>query len=280
MVKPGASPDSTAPLGYFALARASEQFRQSDVTTWGIVALVLSGIAVMGANVSALVPQGMLAGLHKTRIEGASLEQLRVQVSDLREEQIRLKRENSVLTARFALDEQRGNEITRRVGALEVSLPLLLESLPDDSNIDRSNLTAAIGKDPALVYEADGGSVVIRQQPMAEAQPIAGAQPLPEPVEQRVASIPVPDETAFGVALGSSVQFEQAPEAWRDLTMKLGPLLFGLAPLLVEEANSDKQRIIVGPINQLSEATALCARLERLSVSCLPMPFTGTPLAH
>jgi hypothetical protein len=257
-----------------ALAKASEQFRQSDVTTWGIVALVLSGIAVMGANVSAVMPQGMLAGLHKTRIEGASLEQLRVQVGDLREEQIRLKRENSVLTARFALDEQRGNEITRRVGALEVSLPLLLESLPDGSN-----LTAAIGKDPALVYEADGGSVVVRQQPMAEAQPIAGAQPLPAPVDQ-VASIPVPDETAFGVALGSSVEFEQAPEAWRDLTMKLGPLLFGLAPLLVEEANSDKQRIIVGPINQLSEATALCARLERLSVSCLPMPFTGTPLAH
>ncbi|MNR60788.1 hypothetical protein D3C85_1823600 [compost metagenome] len=74
--------------------------------------------------------------------------------------------------------------------------------------------------------------------------------------------------------------FEQAPEAWRDLTMKLGPLLFGLAPLLVEEPNSDNQRIVVGPINQLSEATALCARLERLSVSCLPMPFTGTPLAH
>ena len=268
------------------MARASEQFRQSDVTTWGIVALVLSGIAVMGANVSALMPQGVLAGLHKTRIEGASLEQLRLQVGDLREEQVRLRRENSVLTARFALDEQRGNEITRRVGALEVSLPLLLESLPDDTNIDRSNLTAAIGKDPALVYEADGGSVVVRQQPMAEAQPVAaGEQPLPEPVEQveqveQVASIPVPNEAAFGVALGSSVEFQQAPEAWRDLTMKLGPLLFGLAPLLVEEANSDHQRIVVGPINQLSEATALCARLERLSVSCLPMPFTGTPLAY
>ena len=251
------------------------------MTTWGIVALVLSGIAVMGANVSALIPQGMLAGLHKTRIEGASLEQLRAQVSDLREEQIRLKRENSVLTARFALDEQRGNEITRRVGALEVSLPLLLESLPDDANIDRSNLTAAIGKDPALVYEADGGSVVVRQQPMAEAlSATTGEQPLPEPIEHTASTIPVPNEAAFGVALGSSVPFEQAPDAWRDLTMKLGPLLFGLAPLLVEEANSDNQRIVVGPINQLSEATALCARLERLSVSCLPMPFTGTPLAY
>jgi hypothetical protein len=262
------------------LAKASEQFRQSDVTTWGIVALVLSGIAVMGANVSALMPQGVLAGLHKTRIEGASLEQLRIQVSDLREEQIRLRRENGVLTARFALDEQRGNEITRRVGALEVSLPNLLEALPDDANIDRSNLTAAIGKDPALVYEADGGSVVVRQQPMAEAlPPAAGEQPLPAPVAE-VAAIPVPNEAVFGVALGPAIAFEQAPDAWRDLTMKLGPLLFGLAPMLVEEANSDNKRLLVGPINQLSEATALCARLERLSVSCLPMPFTGTPLAY
>lgn len=261
------------------MAKASEQFRQSDVTTWGIVALVLSGIAVMGANVSALMPPGVLAGLHKTRIEGASIEQLRAQVSELRDEQIRLRRETSVLTARFSLDEQRGNDITRRVGALEVSLPNLLEALPDNANIDRGSLTAAIGNDPALVYEADGGSVVVRQQPMAEAQPAAGSQPLPAPVEQ-VASIPVPNEAAFGVALGPPVAFEQAPDAWRDLTMKLGPLLFGLAPMLVEEANSDNKRLIVGPINQLSEATALCARLERLSVSCLPMPFTGTPLAY
>ena len=180
-----------------------------------------------------------------------------------------------------ALEEQQGNDITRRVGALEVSLPKLLETLPDGGNIDRSNVTAAIGQDPALVYEAEGGSVVVRQQPMAEAQPApAGTQPLPAPVEQQVAAIPVPNEREFGIALGPAIPFERAPEAWRDLSMKLGPLLFGLAPLLVEEANSDDQRIVVGPITQLSEATALCARLERLSVSCLPMPFTGTPLAY
>jgi hypothetical protein len=262
------------------LAKASEQFRQSDVTTWGIVALVLSGIAVMGANVSALMPHDLLAGLHKTRLEGASLDQLRLQVSELREEQIRLKRETGVLTARFALEEQQGNDITRRVGALEVSLPRLLETLPNGGNIDRNSVTAAIGHDPALVYEADGGSVMVRHQPMAEAMPApAGGQPLPEPVQQ-TAAIPVPNESQFGIALGPAIPFEQAPAAWRDLSMKLGPLLFGLAPLLVDEANSDDQRIVVGPITRLSEATALCARLERLSVSCLPMPFTGTPLAY
>lgn len=241
---------------------------------------MLSGIAVMGANVSALMPHDLLAGLHKTRIEGASVDQLRQQVADLREEQIRLKRETGVLTARFALEEQQGNDMIRRVGALEVSLPRLLETLPNGGNIDRNNLTAAIGQDPALVYEADGGSVVVRQTPMAEARPaLAGEQPLPAPVEQ-VAAIPVPNEREFGIALGPAIAFEAAPAAWRDLTMKLGPLLFGLAPLLIEEAGSDDQRIVVGPITQLSEATALCARLERLSVSCLPMPFTGTPLEY
>ncbi|MHA6692561.1 hypothetical protein [Devosia sp. A449] len=260
------------------MAKASEQFRQSDVTTWGIIALVLGGIAVMGANISALVPQMVLAGLHKTRLEGASLEQLRLQVAELREETVRLKRDNSVLTARFALKEQQSNEVTRRVGALEVSLPLLLEALPDGTQIDRSNLTAAIGNDPAVVYQTDGGSVVIRQQPMAAAQPAApGSQPLPAPLVQLAA---VPNAAAYGVALGTATGLEQAPEAWRDLNMKLGPLLFGLAPLLADAPDGGGKRIVVGPIPQLSEATALCTRLEQISVACLPTPFIGMPLAQ
>lgn len=258
------------------MAKASEQFRQSDVATWAIVALVVGGLAVMGANVSAAIPAGILGGLHKTRIEGASLDQLRQQVADLRDQTLQLKRENSVLATRFALEEQQGNEVVRRVGALEVSIPNLLEALPNDAAIDRSTLTSSIGEGETLSYDADGGSVAIRHQPMPEAQP---AQPLPVPIDE-VTTATVPNESAFGVALGPVVAFDQAPEAWRDLSMKLGPLLFGLAPLLTDEANTDDKRIVVGPINQLSEATALCARLERISISCLPMPFTGTPLSY
>lgn len=259
------------------MARASEQFRQSDVTTWGIVALVMAGIAVMGSNMSALLPQSLLSGLHKTRIEGASLEQLRSQVVDLREETQKLKRENSVLLARFALEEQQGNEITRRVGALEVTLPQLLEIQPGGAAIDRSSVTASIGTSDALLYDAEGGSVAIRQQPMPEAQAAApGEQPLPAPVQVAAA----PSQASYGIALGPAIGFDQASEAWRDLSMKLGPLLFGLAPRLADESGSDDKRIVVGPISQLAEATALCARLERLSVSCLPMPYTGTPLDY
>jgi cell division septation protein DedD len=183
-----------------------------------------------------------------------------------------------VLHARFALEEQQANEMTRRVGALEVSLPRLLEAMPANSGIDTSSLTAAIGRDPALVYQAEGGSVVVRQQPMTVGQPAqANSQPLPQPVEQ-LAAVPAPDERSFGVALGPAITPEQAAETWRDLNMKLGPLLFGMAPLMVDEANGNKKRIVVGPITQLPEATALCTRLEQISVACMPMPFTGTPL--
>ena len=257
------------------MAKASEQFRQSDVTIWGIVALVCGALAVLGANVSAIVPGSVLGNLHKTRIEGASLDQLRVQVASLREQSLELQRDNRELANRFALEQQQGNAVRQRVGALEVSLPNLLEAMPEGARIDRTAQTASIGD--AQVYEAEGGSVMVRQRPMAEAAADSGTtQPLPDPVEP--AGAVLPNTLEFGIALGSAVPAEEAPQAWTDLAVKLGPLLFGMSPLLVDEAEGGDKRIVAGPIPQLAEATALCSRLERISIACLPMPFTGTPL--
>ena len=196
-------------------------------------------------------------------------------VADLREQTLQLKRDNAMLTTRFALGEQQGNAVQKRVGALEVSLPRLLEALPAGAQIDRSSLTASVGE--ALVYDADGGSVMIRQQPMPEAAP-ANQQPLPQTLQS--ATTAPPTTVGYGIALGSSLPAEQASAAWNDLSMKLGPLLFGLTPLLVDQADSQNKRLVVGPIAALSEATALCARLERISIACMPMPFTGTPLSQ
>lgn len=260
------------------MARASEQFRQSDAALWGIVALVSCGIAVMGANISAIIPSSLLGGLHRTRIEGASLEQLRLQVADLRQQTVELKRDNSQLLTRFALKEQQGNEVLQRVGALEVSLPNLLEALPDDALIDRSTITSSIGDDPATVFDAEGGSVAVRQRPMQEVQPAAPAeQPLPAAPTDDVAALTPADAESFAVALGTPIAPEQVDAAWRDLSMKFGPLLFGLSPQVVDD-EAGNQRIIVGPLAQLAEATALCRRLERVSVSCAPTEFGGTPL--
>jgi hypothetical protein len=264
------------------LAKASEQFRQSDVTVWGIVALVCTALAVFGSNISMLVPQSIIGGLHQPRIAGASIETLRQQVSDLREETNRLKRENELLVSRFAMQEQSGNDITRRVGALEVTVPRMLESLPDAAGVDRSMFTASIGANETLTFDAEGGSVAVRQSALPEAAPVgpasaAAQQPLPAVVQPQLA-LATPNENAYGIAVGAAVPFEQTPALWSDLTLKLGPLLFGLSPLLVDEANGDDKRIVVGPIAELAEARALCQRFERVSIACIPMPYTGTPL--
>lgn len=271
--------DSPALWG-FALAKASEQFRQSDVTYWGLAALCVGAIAVMGANVSAMIPQSILAGLHKTRLDGATIDQLREQVSTLRNETGRLQRENDVLTARFTLGEQNDSAVTQRVGALEVSMPRLIEALPMTADIDRSSFTSSIGEGQSLVYDTEGGSVRIRQQPLVAAKPETGStQPLPAALPEFAAAA-IPAEASFGIAVGPSILSADAATAWEDLSIKLGPLLFGLSPLLVDEANSAGKRIVVGPITRLSEATSLCQRLERVAISCLPMPYTGTPLAN
>ncbi|WP_284389826.1 hypothetical protein [Devosia yakushimensis] len=262
------------------MANASEQFRQSDVTLWGLVALIVGGIAVFSANVSAIVPPSLLAGLHKTRLEGASVEQLRLDVSELRKETLRLKNENTTLLTRFALQEQSGGEVTRRVGALEVSLPRLLEAVPDSAEIDRSILTSSIGNGEAVVFAAEGGSVKVSQQPMPQALPSApDNQPLPDPVE--TASIDeTPAALAFGVAVGPEIAAADAGLAWNDISTKVGPLLLGLAPRLADQLEGDGKRIVVGPIAEISQARALCNRLESVSISCTPMPFTGIPLPN
>ncbi len=256
------------------MAKASEQFRQSDVARWGIAALVAGALAVVGANVSALVPQTVLAGLHKPRLGGASMEQLRLQVAELTEQTQRLREENDILAARFTLEEQAGNEVVRRVGALEVSLPRLLEAIPEDAEIDRSSVTAAIPQGEPIEFETEGGSVQVRQQPMAE---LAGTQPLPRPVEQ-LAALPPPSNAPYGVALGPAVDAEAARSTWDDLSLKLGPLLLGMEPVLVDEAEGSAKRIVAGPVAQLSDATSLCQRLERVAVACLPVPYGGAPL--
>ena len=257
------------------MAKASEQFRQSDVTLWGLIALACAGLAVFGSNASLMVPQAIMGSLHQPRNAGASIDTLRREVGNLREATNRVRHENELLLSRFALQEKSGGEVIRRVGALEVSMPLLLEERSEDvARIDRENTTASVGENGALSFDAEGGSVSIRQSPLPQALPL---QPLPAPLVPQAAAA-VPSQNAYGVAIGAAVPLEQAPGLWNDLSLKLGPLLFGMAPLLVDEGDGDDKRIIVGPIPQSAEARTLCERFERISIACVPRPYSGTPL--
>lgn len=258
------------------MARPSEQLYISDVVSWGIVALVCAGAAVLATNLSTAVPRDMLASIHSSGRSGVGVEQLLAQVADLTERTQRLQTQNDTLSTRFALQERTGNQVIQRVGAIETTLPDLLESRVSNTSIDRSAVTAAIGGDHGTEFAADGGSVSVQQRPLQAPTVAAVNQAMPAPVAS--SRPPVADARQFGIAVGASTRPGEAGQAWADLSNKLGPMLLGLSPLLAKETNSDNQRILVGPIAELSEATALCTRLERLSIPCTPMPYTGTPL--
>jgi hypothetical protein len=258
------------------LAKASEQFRQSDVTLWGVVALLCAGLAVFGSNVALLAPQSVIGGLHQPRIAGASIETLRQQVVDLRQATNQLRRDNEQLLARFAIQEQAGSETIRRVGALEITVPQILEAMPARTGVDRGNVTASIGSGETTTFEADGGSVAVRRVPLPGLASVSAVdQPLPAPIEQ--ASVTPVAPAPYGVAIGAAVAPDGTEALWDDLTLKLGPLLFGLTPL-VSNAEDRSSRVVVGPISGLTEARDLCQRFERVAIACTPAPYIGEPL--
>lgn len=254
------------------MAKAADQIRASDVTFWGIVALACWSIAVLSANLSGLIPTSVLGALHASRLEGGTVNQLRAQVSALEIEAQRVRQENKQFLQRFTLAERASGEVTRRVGALEVSMPRLLDQNSDDPALDRS-MTGSIGTGAVLTFEAEGGSVSVQQRPLIPAQ----ASP-PMGLAAREAAAAVADPNAYGLALGFPVEPEDAQAQWQGLTAKVGTLLLGLAPLLAPIEGSSGRHIVAGPLSTRPEAEELCGRMDRVGIPCEPMPFTGEAL--
>lgn len=252
------------------MAKTTEHFRASDVTRWGIVALVCWGGAVLLANVSALIPTSVFAGLHASRLEGVTLAQLRTEYVALSDESQRMRRENNLLLQRFDRSEEQDRMVTARVGALEVSLPRSLERSGSSSMIDTNSVTASIGEGRVVSFDAEGGSVSVVQKPM-----IANA---PAIMAETTEMAPAADPNAFGLALGFPIAPEDAEAQWQSLAAKVGTLLIGLAPVMANVDGSDGVEIIAGPIADRGQAEQLCTRMDRVGIPCKAKPYRGEPL--
>lgn len=256
------------------MAKAADQFRASDVTLWGIIALACWGFAVLSANLSGLLPASVLGVLHASRLEGGTIGQLRSQVAEIELESQRVRRENNLLLQRFALTEQANSEVTRRVGALEVSVPQLLEQQIRGPEIDRA-MTGSIGGGEVLSFDTEGGSVRVQQKPLL---PAGAVKTEITGLAARQAADPISDPDAFGLALGFPVSSAEAEVQWQGLTAKVGTLLLGMTPLLATVDGSDAQQIVAGPLMGRTEADELCGRMDRVGIPCEPVPFVGTAL--
>jgi hypothetical protein len=259
------------------LAKASDQFRARDVTFWGLFALAVWGVAVTSASLSAFVPAGVLGGLHASRLDAGSLNQMRGDLQALEADAASLKQENTVLLQRFMLNEQASGDVTRRVGALEITLPRILESLNSGPGVDTGAVTASTGTTPVTSFDTDGGSVSYSRSPMSpEMGPAAAqkAQPMPQVLTPDV----TPDPGSFGVALGPPIDENEGEDAWQSMNAKIGTLLVGLGPLLGHVEGGPGRRLVAGPIATEADARELCGHMAKIGIACASVPFIGDPL--
>lgn len=246
-----------------------------DITFWGVFALMTWTLAVLAANVSVFIPDGILGGLHASRLDGGSFNQLRGQVADLESETARLRQENTVLLQRLSLNEQTNGEVLRRVGALELTIPQVLEALNVRGPGIDTGTTASTGTAPPTTFDVEGGSVSYTTSPMADVQdPTETAtQPMPE----AIGSI-APDSSAFGIALGPPIDADEGDATWRSLNDKVGALMLGMGPLLANVEGGAGRRLVVGPLASEAEARQLCGRMAKVGIACASVPFIGAPM--
>ena len=264
------------------MAKPAEQFQAKDVTFWGLLALAVWAFGFLSANVSALIPPGVFAGLHASRIDGANLAGLRNQMAELQAQAAQLQQNNSVLLQRFALTEQANGEVTRRVGALELSMPKLVEAINSPnagSTLDNGTVTGSTGTSaPVTTFNADGGTVSYTTTPLdgQNGQPArpAGEQPMPRALD----NMAQPDAAAFGVALGAPIDQNEGEDAWQSMNTKVGTLLLGLAPILGHVEGGSGRRLVVGPLDTEAGANELCGRMAKIGIACATVPFIGEPL--
>lgn len=234
-------------------------------------------IAVFSANIAAFIPENVLMGLHSTRLQHGNVNQISSRVQELRTDTRRMARDyHTLLTRLDLLDDDRG-ETVRRLAAVERSLPLLIESLPLNSDIDRSLLTASFTSDHDA-HQEDGATVVIRHRPLfGDGNGInVQSQPLPPAIEHTARDAGRPTEHMQGVAVGGTIVDAEAADAWRAIASQAGDLLLGTVPLLIESSGEAGSRIVAGPLPDPDSARALCARLERAAVPCDPSPYEGS----
>lgn len=276
------------------MTRTIEKYQQSDVNFWGFLAIGCVGVAFGMANVSAMMPSSWLAGMHATRSGGGSFAELQNQVTALRMETARLRSDSGRLNTMLTLGDFNAQDVTKRVGALESTIPVLLEQIPLGPNIDSASLTASVNSPPQDVIAAEGGSVAVSMQPLVPAI-IDQAVPseLPEMPQQASVDSNTPAAEApmwptdagltsvvsekFGLAMGKSVNLAEAYIYWTDIHSEVGALLMDMEPIL-SPASDGTYHLVAGPLNAVADAEGLCAHILRAGLQCLPVPYSGYKL--
>jgi hypothetical protein len=187
------------------LARTADQFRRTDVTFWGLVAVAAAGLALVSANVSALLPASLFSGLHGSRAVAtaaaaptaapAELAALRGELAGLTTALAQTKAAGERRDTRFDdLIEQAG-AVRGRLDTLEAVLRAAPPRYPADQVTDGTVTGAIAAPEPPRAALADDRPGEIAQ-PVAAGAPLVAEETLPAPDEPMPRPLPAPVEVA------------------------------------------------------------------------------------
>jgi len=256
-----------------------DKIKVSDIGIFGVLALATGAFAVLSANIPSFVSPKLSTIMHSNIYNGASFEQMQAQVAQLQTSNRKMAQEYKRMSTMIELAQQGQGEATRRIGAMESSLPLLLEAIPPGTQIDTSISTASIDENGKKI-EGNGGYAIVSNTAIEgtiepKAQPIPQEIIIQEKLEKTVAKTKIIANGEFGIALGNEIKSVDAIVSWKDIELKVGTLLLGLKPILSDIDENGNQKLIVGPIENYAQAEQLCTRMTRVGISCLPMAYEG-----
>ncbi|TDQ66278.1 hypothetical protein ATL17_0270 [Maritalea mobilis] len=162
------------------------KFTQSDMRLWGLVAIASLTTMLVFSSASLLLPQGWSNMLKETPNNLGTIAQVQSELRAMRIEFAAMKRESNVADSRLTLGEESNSFVSKRVRALEASIPILLEALPPGAQLDKSLITASINEaNGEEIIRVDDDLKVARSYlfetlPLAESAPPELQQELPE----------------------------------------------------------------------------------------------------
>lgn len=254
--------------------------------------VVLVGTTERGEERVAEIPRAVATLVGRPMTDtAADVARVGQELAALRNETLRTQAERARLEQRLALVERGMDDVTgsiRRIGRDEVtgSIPPAAREMPP--------VEALPAVPPAQPPQVQVPPIQPpqAQPPQAQAPTPAPAaasppSPLPTPLARPEAApaggVTLATRTQFGIDIGSEPTLSALRLRWQRLAERHATLLGSLEPVIAIKDGPNGQpvlSIVAGPIGDVSEAAALCARLRAAGASaCQPASFDGQRLA-
>ena len=137
--------------------------------------------------------------------------------------------------------------------------------------------TGSIDPGKTLTFETDGGTVAVRQRPLAPGSDDVMLKVVPLVASTKPEPL-APTAPSAGIALGAPVLPDAAEAEWQELLNRVGTMLVGLSPVLAVSEGSAGKMLVAGPLVDKASAIELCARMADAGIVCEPTDYAGEPM--